>query len=142
LKQVEPGFTQNGVASWYGPGFHGKKTASGETYNMHELTAAHNVLPLKTLVTVKNLENGREVLVRINDRGPFVNDRVIDLSLSAALGLGMVKPGTAPVRLTVVDPAKTMVASSGKAAPTTEPTPGAPNPFFGNRMRSVLAFIR
>jgi rare lipoprotein A len=142
LKKVEPGFTQDGVASWYGPGFHGKKTASGETYDMHELTAANNVLPLKTLVKVKNLDNGQEVVVRINDRGPFVNDRVIDLSLSAALGLGMVKPGTAPVRITVVDPPKVLVASCQKAAPPKEAPVIAPNPFFRNKVRNVLALIR
>ncbi len=142
LKNVEPGFTQDGIASWYGPGFHGRKTASGETYDMHELTAANNVLPLKTLVKVKNLGNGKEVLVRINDRGPFVNDRVIDLSLSAALGLGMVKPGTAPVRITVVDPLKTQVASNEKATPAKEVPTSAPNPFFSNKVRNVLAFIR
>ncbi len=142
LKKVEPGFTQDGVASWYGPGFHGKKTASGEVYDMHELTAANNVLPLKTLVKVKNLDNGKEVVVRINDRGPFVNDRVIDLSLSAALGLGMVKPGTAPVRITVVDHPKTHIASRKKTPLVKEAALRSPNPFFSNRVRSVLALIR
>ena len=142
LKKVELGFTQDGVASWYGPGFHGKKTASGETYNMHQLTAAHNVLPLHTMVKVQNLDNGKEVLVRINDRGPFVNDRVIDLSLSAALGLGMVKPGTAPVRITVVDPAKTMVASCSKSPASKPMSCRAPNPFYNNNMRNIFAFIR
>jgi rare lipoprotein A len=143
LKKIEPGFTQQGVASWYGPGFHGKKTASGETYDMHEYTAAHNVLPLHTLVKVTNMDNGKEVLVRINDRGPFVNDRVIDLSLSAARGLGMEKPGTAPVRLTVVDSAKTvMVASCGKQqAPAGNPCT-APNPFYNDKMRNLFALRR
>jgi rare lipoprotein A len=142
LKKIEPGFTQQGVASWYGPGFHGKKTASGETYDMHHLTAAHNVLPLHTTVKVTNLDNGKEVLVRINDRGPFVDDRVIDLSLSAALGLGMVKPGTAPVRITVVDPGKTMVASCGTPeSPRRTPCP-APNPFYNDKIRNVFALMR
>lgn len=142
LKKIEVGFSQQGVASWYGPGFHGKKTASGETYDMHQFTAAHNVLPLNTLVKVTNLENGKEVVVRVNDRGPFVDDRVIDLSLSAALGLGMVKPGTAPVRITVMDPGKTMVASCAKQAPPMQAQGPAPNPFYDHKARSLFALMR
>lgn len=142
LKKIEVGFSQQGIASWYGPGFHGKKTASGETYDMHQFTAAHNVLPLNTLVKVTNLDNGKEVMVRVNDRGPFVDDRVIDLSLSAALGLGMVKPGTAPVRITVMDPKKTMVASSVNQAPPKQAQGPAPNPFYDNKARSLFALMR
>jgi rare lipoprotein A len=141
LKKIEPGFTQDGIASWYGPGFHGKKTASGETYDMYELTAAHNLLPLKTLVKVTNLANGKEMVVRINDRGPFVNDRMIDLSLAAARGLGVVKPGTAPVRLTVLGPANSVVAS----LPPVSDTGGAykgPNPFYSGKGSGLLALIR
>lgn len=146
LKKIEVGFSQQGVASWYGPGFHGKKTASGETYDMHQLTAAHNVLPLNSVVKVTNLDNGKEVVVRINDRGPFVDDRVIDLSLSAALGLGIVKPGTAPVRITVLDPSKTMIAACPTPAPTPapakEPHCPAPNPFYNTKARSLFALVR
>jgi len=93
------GFRQQGIASWYGPDFHGKRTSSGEIYDMHDMTAAHKTLPLGTLVGVRHLGNLRTIEVRINDRGPFVRDRVIDLSYEAARRLGMVGPGTAPVEV-------------------------------------------
>jgi rare lipoprotein A len=96
------GNVQTGTASWYGPEFHGKSTSSKEIYDMHDLTAAHNTLPLGTYVMVTNLANGRSVTVRINDRGPFVKDRVIDLSYAAAKALDMIGPGTAPVRIEVL----------------------------------------
>lgn len=92
-------FKQEGVASWYGPGFHGKKTANGERYNQRRMTAAHKTLPFNTEVKVTNLDNGRSVVVRINDRGPYVDDRIIDLSKKAARKLGMLQTGTARVRL-------------------------------------------
>ena len=91
-----------GLASWYGQPHHGRRAASGEVYNMHRLTAAHRTLPFDTIVLVHNKRNGREVNVRINDRGPFVKGRVIDLSYAAAKVLDMLKPGTAPVRLKIV----------------------------------------
>ncbi len=93
---------QVGVASWYGPGFHGNRTANGEIYDQYELTAAHRTLPLGTHVMVTDLDNGRAVEVRVNDRGPFVDGRVIDLSYAAARTLGMVGPGTARVRVEVL----------------------------------------
>lgn len=96
------GFRQTGYASWYGPGFHGRKTASGECYDMHAMTAAHRILPMDTWVRVRNLDNNREVVVRINDRGPFVRNRIIDLSYSAASRLGVVGPGTARVEITAL----------------------------------------
>jgi len=89
-----------GIASWYGPDFNGKLTASGEVYDMNALTAAHKTLPLGTIVEVKNLENGRTVRLTINDRGPFVRGRIIDLSYRGAKELGVVKKGTARVRVT------------------------------------------
>ena len=92
-------FRQRGTASWYGRKFHGRKTSSGEVYNMHAMTAAHKTLPLGTWVEVTNLDNGRKVRVRINDRGPFVRGRIIDLSYAAARKLDMVGPGTAPVEI-------------------------------------------
>ena len=95
--------TQTGIASWYGPGFHGKATASGAIYNQNDLTAAHQTLPLGTRVMVTNLENGRSTELLINDRGPFVKGRIIDLSYAAAESLGMIGPGTIPVRLEVID---------------------------------------
>jgi rare lipoprotein A len=102
LVTPEPGKPQTGMASWYGPGFHGRTTSNGERYDQHEMTAAHRTLPFDTKLLVTNLANGKSVQVRINDRGPFVDDRVIDLSRSAATAIGMIGPGTAPVRLRVV----------------------------------------
>ena len=93
------GFVEEGVASWYGPGFHGKKTASGERFNQYNISAAHKILPLGTEVRVTNLENHRSLILRINDRGPFVDDRVIDLSRGAAQRLGVIGKGTARVRI-------------------------------------------
>lgn len=92
-------FKEQGVASWYGEDFHGKKTSSGEIYDMYDMTAAHKILPLGTFVRVKNLENHRVIDVRINDRGPFVRGRIIDLSYTAAKKLDIVRPGTAAVEI-------------------------------------------
>jgi rare lipoprotein A len=92
-------FKQRGVASWYGKDFHGKKTSSGEIYNMYDMTAAHKILPLGTYVRVKNLKNKRVIDVRINDRGPFVAGRIIDLSYTAAKQLEIIGPGTAAVEI-------------------------------------------
>ncbi len=93
------GFVQVGYASWYGKKFHGRYTANGERYNMYEFTAAHRTLPMNTRVLVQNLRNGKSVVVRINDRGPFVKNRIIDLSYAAARRIGLVGPGTAKVRV-------------------------------------------
>lgn len=93
------GYVEKGVASWYGGKFHGRKTASGEIYNMHAKTAAHKTLPINTLLLVKNLENQKETVVRVNDRGPFVKGRIIDLSLTSAKELDIVKKGTARVQI-------------------------------------------
>lgn len=95
----EPAFQQTGKASWYGPGFHGKKTANGEVYNQNELTAAHRTLPLGTDVEVTNVKNGRSVAVEINDRGPYVGGRVIDLSRAAAIQLGIKEKGLATIKI-------------------------------------------
>ncbi len=93
------GFVQQGLASWYGRKFHGRKTSNGEIYNMYAMTAAHKTLPLGTSVRVHNLANGRQLVVRVNDRGPFIQGRIIDLSYTAADKLGVVGPGTAPVKI-------------------------------------------
>jgi rare lipoprotein A len=93
--------SQSGIASWYGPGFHGRKTANGETFNMDALTAAHRWLPFGSLVGVQKMINGRSVDVRINDRGPFIKQRIIDLSRAAAKALGL--GGTKQVELTLLD---------------------------------------
>jgi len=93
------GFSEQGVASWYGRDFHGKPTSSGEPYDMYQLTAAHKTLPIPTWVEVTNVVNGRSVIVKVNDRGPFVDDRIIDLSLRAAQELDMIEAGTTRVRV-------------------------------------------
>ena len=96
------GFVERGVASWYGPGFHGNKTANGERYDMHQLTAAHRTLPLGSIAVVRSMSTGRQVTVRINDRGPFARGRVLDLSLAGAQALGMTVAGTDHIELRVV----------------------------------------
>ncbi|GBE07909.1 rare lipoprotein A precursor [bacterium BMS3Abin11] len=96
------GFRQKGTASWYGKKFHGKRTSSGEAYDMYKMTAAHTILPLPSYARVTNLKNGRSVVVRVNDRGPFKHDRVMDLSYVAALKLGVVKSGTADVEIVAI----------------------------------------
>lgn len=97
--QTHAGFVQTGIASWYGEDFHGKRTSNGETYDMHAMTAAHKTLPLGVFVRVRNTANRNEAIVRVNDRGPFVKGRIIDLSYSAAKALGIAVAGTAPVRI-------------------------------------------
>jgi len=109
--QSAAGYDKTGVASWYGRDFHGKLTANGERYDMHALSAAHKTLPLPTLVRVTNLENGRSVVVRVNDRGPFVKSRLIDLSYAAATALGYAKQGTTRVRVQTLD-GSTSIASN------------------------------
>jgi len=97
-----------GIASWYGPGFHGNRTASGERYNQDALTAAHRTLPFNTVVRVVNLNNGKSVDVRINDRGPFADNRIIDLSREAARRVDMVQSGLAPVRIILLSSVNTI----------------------------------
>lgn len=113
------GFVQRGIASWYGTKFAGRRTSSGEPYDMYAMTAAHKRLPLPTFVQVTNLRNGRRVIVRVNDRGPFHPDRIIDLSYAAAAKLGMLGKGTAPVEIRALDPRKptppTVVAGKSTA---------------------------
>lgn len=96
-------FEQTGVASWYGPNFHGKKTANGEMFNTNDFTAAHKTLPFGSIVKVISLENNEEAIVRINDRGPFKKDRIIDLSKAAADKLGVLKNGTMNVKLILLE---------------------------------------
>jgi peptidoglycan lytic transglycosylase len=96
------GHQEQGWASWYGPGFHGNQTASGERFDMHQMTAAHRTLPFGSIVQVRSATTGRQITVRINDRGPFARGRVLDLSRAAAVALGMVGPGTVRVELEVI----------------------------------------
>jgi len=108
------GFRQHGMASWYGQDFHGKKTSNGEIYDMYAMTAAHKTLPLGTYVQVHNLENNRKLEVRINDRGPFVRGRIIDLSYTAAKELGLVGPGTAKVEIVALGTPATTDGGTGR----------------------------
>jgi rare lipoprotein A len=117
------GWVEKGTASWYGPGFHAASTSLGEPYDMYAMTAAHKTLPIPCYAEVTNLRNGRRVVVRINDRGPFVGDRIIDLSYTAAAKLDMLLAGTAPVEVRVLTPGR---GAPGTAVPPT--TPAAPPP--------------
>ena len=126
LKSSE-GYHERGVASWYGSKFHGRRTSSGEPYDMHLATAAHKSLPLPTYAEVTNLDNGRKVIVKINDRGPFKDDRLIDMSYGAALRLGMTGTGTARVDVRVIDvsgqnPVITAASYAEPAAPVSDST--------------------
>ena len=102
VKDSAEGFSQKGIASWYGRLFHGRRTSSGEEYNMYAMTAAHKTLPIPVYVEVKNIDNGRTAIVRVNDRGPFHEGRIIDLSYAAATKLGVAQTGTANVTIRVV----------------------------------------
>jgi len=109
IEKRESRGVQQGIASWYGADFHGKQTSSGEVYDMYQLTCAHNTLPLGTMVMVTNLENGRSVELKVNDRGPFVKGRIIDVSYAAARMLDMHEQGTAAVRVEVIGSAPELV---------------------------------
>jgi rare lipoprotein A len=141
------GGVQVGVASWYGPGFHGNRTANGEIYDQYELTAAHRSLPHGSRVMVTNLTNGRAVEVRINDRGPFVDGRVIDLSYAAAHAIGMIGPGTARVRIDVLGDTSAPPPRLVEPPPHDLPTgsylveiAALSDPAKAHHLRQVLAF--
>lgn len=110
------GYRERGIASWYGNKFHGRRTSSGEPYDMYAMTAAHRTLPLPSYVCVRNLENGRSVIVRVNDRGPFLHNRLIDLSYAAATRLGVVGTGTAMVEVESVGPGASAAAAAAQPA--------------------------
>lgn len=122
----EPGYEQIGQASWYGPTFHGQRTASGEVFDQEALTAAHPTLPIPSLVQVTNLENGKEVIVRVNDRGPFVGDRLIDMSRGAANALGFEQAGQARVHVRYLGPAPRRVNADGADMAQPASPPPAP----------------
>jgi rare lipoprotein A len=123
------GYRERGIASWYGKKFHGRRTSSGETYDMYAMTAAHKTLPLPAYVRVRNLDNGRSVIVRVNDRGPFLHNRLIDLSYAAAAKLGIVGTGTGVVEVEAVGPgAVSATVLAGPTAAQTRPLPSAPQP--------------
>jgi rare lipoprotein A len=116
------GYIERGVASWYGPGFHKVRTSIGEPYDMYGMTAAHTTLPLPTYVRVTNLQNGRSVVVRVNDRGPFVGNRIIDLSYTAAAKLDMLRNGTAMVEVRSIEPPLPNAEVAAVAATAPVPT--------------------
>ena len=126
---VDYNYDETGIASWYGPDFHGKATANGELYDMNGLTAAHRTLPLPSLVRVTNLENGRAINVRVNDRGPFAHGRIIDVSRRVAQLLGFEQQGTARVRVEILaDESRALAAAAQGGAPQLaagEPVPQA-----------------
>jgi len=115
------GFIQRGLASWYGADFHGKRTSSGDVYNMHAMTAAHKTLPIPVYVRVSNLSNGKSTVVLVNDRGPFVDDRIIDLSYAAAKKLGVVGPGTAEVEIEALGTRKDSPRQTVRSIPLQQP---------------------
>jgi rare lipoprotein A len=117
------GYSERGVASWYGTKFHGRRTSSGEPYDMYAMTAAHKTLPLPTYVRVTNLDNGRSVVVRVNDRGPFHSNRIIDLSYTAAWKLGTLGKGTGYVEVTAIDPRAPEPVMAKASAPVSRDSP-------------------
>jgi rare lipoprotein A len=125
-----PNWREQGLASWYGSDFHGRRTANGERYNMYAMTAAHKTLPLGTQVVVTSRETGRRIRVRVNDRGPFVAGRVIDLSLAAARALGSAEAGVVPVTLEAYLPASAFAgaAATTAAVPSIKAGPAPPAP--------------
>ena len=116
------GYRERGIASWYGTKFHGRLTSSGEPYDMYAMTAAHKTLPLPSYVRVTHLRNGRSIVVRVNDRGPFVGERIIDLSYAAAVRLGMQNDGTALVDVELIEPGQPGAHSFAAAAPAVQPS--------------------
>jgi rare lipoprotein A len=113
------GYQERGIASWYGTKFHGKRTSSGEPYDLYAMTAAHKTLPLPTYVEVTNLNNGRKVIVKVNDRGPFHEDRIIDLSYSAAARLDILPYGTGEVEVRAIDPTQSAQPETAASPPLT-----------------------
>jgi rare lipoprotein A len=115
VMQSSQGYVERGIASWYGTKFHGRRTSSGETYNMYAMTAAHKSLPLPTYAQVTNLKNGRSIVVKINDRGPFHDNRIIDLSYAAAAKLGILKQGTGLVEVRAIGPGQELTPAPATA---------------------------
>ncbi|MFM7397169.1 MAG: septal ring lytic transglycosylase RlpA family protein [Gammaproteobacteria bacterium] len=156
VQRSAKGHVERGVASWYGPGFHAERTSSGEPYDMYAMTAAHKTLPIPVYARVTNLENGRSVVVRVNDRGPFVGDRIIDLSYTAAHKLDMTRKGTALVELRVIEPGDDSpppplprpvvtagtpgsIAPAGSVVAATPPAPASPQAAIGISSRFLQA---
>jgi peptidoglycan lytic transglycosylase len=138
------GYSERGIASWYGSKFHGRYTSNGEVYSMYGLTAAHRTLPIPSYVRVHNLENNREIIVRVNDRGPFHDNRVIDLSWAAAAKLGFADTGVAPVEITAIDPAQYQIAMAQQTLESPSPQPQLPAPLadLGDNAYLQVAALR
>ncbi|MCF6337619.1 MAG: septal ring lytic transglycosylase RlpA family protein [Gammaproteobacteria bacterium] len=128
VRQSARGFVQTGDASWYGTKFHGHRTSSGEPYDMYAMTAAHKTIPIPSYVEVHNLDNQRKIIVRVNDRGPFISGRIIDLSYVAAKKLGITTKGTGRVKIRVIDPAASAKTSQASTTPVTLSRPVTPQP--------------
>ncbi|MGB1702571.1 MAG: septal ring lytic transglycosylase RlpA family protein, partial [Cycloclasticus sp.] len=136
------GFVQRGIASWYGTKFHGNKTSNGETYDMYAMTAAHKTLPLPSYVEVRNLDTNKKIIVRVNDRGPFHDGRIIDLSYAAAAKLGTLKNGTSSVEIKVINP-RAYVTPDLAPPPSIKqselpPSPSIQKPFASNSTQGLL----
>jgi peptidoglycan lytic transglycosylase len=123
--KVDYAYRETGIASWYGPTFHGNRTANGEVFDQYQLTAAHRTLPMPSMVRVTNLENGRSIVVRVNDRGPFKNGRIIDLSTRAAQLLGFQRTGTAKVMVEILEPESRQLAAVAQTRETAATAPEA-----------------
>ena len=130
------GYRERGVASWYGKKFHGNLTSNRETYDMYEMTAAHKTLPLPTYVRVRNLRNDRSIVVRVNDRGPFVHNRIIDLSYAAAVKLDMIRDGTGLVEVTAIN-----VDGPSGDRPTRRVSPAEPAPQAAPREHRIFVQV-
>ncbi len=129
-------YAETGLASWYGPGFHGKSTANGETFSQYDLTAAHKTLQLPSIIKVTNLENGRSAILRVNDRGPFAHDRILDVSDKAASVLGFKNKGTAKIKLELMPAESQVVADAARAGRDTRGIEIAMNNKYRNRVPS------
>jgi rare lipoprotein A len=136
------GFVQRGIASWYGTKFHGNKTSNGETYDMYAMTAAHKTLPLPSYVEVRNLDTNKKIIVRVNDRGPFHEGRIIDLSYAAAAKLGTLKNGTSSVEIKVINPSADATPDLAPPPPIKQselpPSPSIQQPFASNPTQGLL----
>ncbi|MDH5785585.1 MAG: septal ring lytic transglycosylase RlpA family protein [Chromatiales bacterium] len=147
VMEESTGFVERGIASWYGKKFHGRKTSNGETYNMYAMTAAHKTLPIPSYLQVTNLDNGKSVVVRVNDRGPFHEGRIVDLSYAAASKLGIAQNGTGRVEIRAIEPGEgkdkttiTATAPTQKPAPTPLPS-STPEPNSNQLFLQLGSFI-
>lgn len=140
VMQTEEGFQQTGLASWYGEKFHGHQTSNGEIFDMYQVSAAHTGLPIPSFLRVTNLENQRSIVVRVNDRGPFHNDRIIDLSYAAAYKLGFSNQGTALVHIEAIVPSQNVILAANTATNPASPVTGSTAAAAGERYLQAGAF--